>query len=177
MRKSLREIARLMAVEKQTAPGAVAALKLVVVGVDKALKFSATMTIGATTYEVAADNGKVKTFPDVDSFLKFAAKAAEVGNGVYTVVVDTGALLASSVPNDVKVWAQSQVIRLGKVKLAQNAVIADIDEQLTLMVGWEAGNAAQQAKKAETQNQRACVVSDVAAIDAEVVRLNAIIAG
>lgn len=177
MRKTSREIARLMAAEKQITPGAVATLKLVALGTDKALKFGATMKVGASTYEVAGDNGKVKTFSDVDGFLKFAAKAAEVGNGVYTVEVDTGALLASTVPSDIKAWAQSQVIRLGKVKIAQNAVIAGIDEELTLMVGWEAGNAAQQAKKAETQNQRACVVADVSAIDAEVVRLNAIIAG
>ena len=74
-------------------------------------------------------------------------------------------------------WAQGQITRLGKVKTAQNAVITKLDEQLGFMVGWENGNAAQQAKKLEVQNQRACVVTDIAAIDAEVARLTVIANG
>lgn len=176
-RKTLREISRLFGVEKALNSAAVAALKLTTVGTDKKLRFSATVTIGATAYEVATDAGKVKFFTDVDSFLKMAAKAAEKGNGVYSVEVDTGALLASTVPNDMKTWAESQITSLGKAKTAQNAVIAQIDSQLALMVGWENGNAAQQAKKLDTQAQRVCVVTDVAAIDTEVARLAVIAAG
>lgn len=176
-RKSLRELSRLFGVEKSTNPTAVAVLKLRTVGTDKALRFVGTMQIGATTYEVASDSGKIKTFSDVDSFLKFAAKAAEKGNGVYTVDIDTGALLASSVPADMKSWADAQIIRLNKAKLSQQALVENIDEQLGLMIGWENGNAAQQAKKAETQAQRACVVTDIAAIDTEVARLAVIAAG
>ena len=61
--------------------------------------------------------------------------------------------------------------------MTQQAAVANIDDQLGLMVGWEAGNAAQQAKKLETQAQRACVVTDIAAIDTEVARLAVIAAG
>lgn len=176
-RKTLRELSRLFGIEKGTTPGAVAVLKLHAVGTDKALRFMGTVQIGATIYEVAGDSGKLKTFSDVDSFLKYAAKAAEKGNGVYTVEVDTGALLASSVPADMQSWAEAQIVRLNKAKVSQQALIVSIDDQLGLMVGWENGNAAQQAKKLEVQAQRACVVTDIAAIDTEIARLNVIAAG
>lgn len=173
-RKTSREISRLVAAEKLVTPGFVPSLALVALGTDKALKFAGRITIGANTYDLADSNGKIKSFGDVDAYLKYVAKAAEKGDGVYTVTVDTGALLASSVPSDIKVWAASQVVSLGKAKTVQNAVIATIDSQLALMQGWEAGNAAQQAKKSEVSAQRAAVVTDIAAIDADVLRLTAI---
>lgn len=176
-RKSLRELSRLFGVEKSTNPAAVAVIKAHAVSGDKNLRFTGTIQIGATVYEIASDAGKVKVFGDIDSVLKFAAKAAEKGNGVYTVEVDTGALLASSVPSDMQSWADAQIIRLNKAKLSQQAVITDLDAQLGLMVGWENGNAAQQAKKVEVQAQRAAVVTDIAAIDTEVARLAVIAAG
>ena len=40
-----------------------------------------------------------------------------------------------------------RVVRLNKAKVSQQAVIASLDDQLGLMVGWENGNAAQQAKR------------------------------
>ena len=174
-RKTLREISRLFAAEKLINPATVATLEMTTVGTDKALKFVASVTIAGVEYEVASDSGKIKSFTDVDGFLKFAAKAAEKGDGVYQVSIDTGSILASKVPNDMKAAAGSQILTLGKTKVNQTAVIADIDDALALMVGWEAGNQAQQAKKTETQAQRAAVVTDVAAIDAEVIRLTAIV--
>lgn len=176
-RKTLRELSRLFTAEKVTTPGAVATLKLQAIPGDKNLRFYGTLTIGASTYEIASDSGKLKVFSDVDSFLKFAAKAAEKGNGVYNVEVATDALLASSVPADMQSWADAQIIRLNKAKISQQATVAAIDDQLGLMVGWENGNAAQQAKKVEVTAQRAAVVTDIAAIDTEVARLAVIAAG
>ena len=177
MRKSLRELSRLFSAWKAGTPGAVAVLKLAISGTSSALKFTGKMVIDGNEYELATDAGKIKTFSNVDDFLKYAAKAAEKGNGVYTVEIDTGAVLASSVPSDMKAWAENQINKLNKTKISQNANIAAIDDQLSLMDGWENGNAAQQAKKAETQAQRACVVTDIAAIDTEITRLQAIVAG
>lgn len=176
-RKTMRELSRLFQAAKVATPGLVATLKLATVGTDKGLRFQGVIGIDGVDYEVAGDNGKLRTFSDVDSFLKFAAKSAEVGDGVYQVEVDTGALLASTVPSDLISWSEAQIVRLNKVKAAQNGVVAKIDEQLTLMVGWENGNAAQQAKKAETEAQRACVVTDIAAIDTEIARLTAVVNG
>ena len=173
-RKPSREISRLVAAEKLATPGFVPTLLLVAGGTDKSLKFTGRITVAGVAYEVAADNGKLKTFGDVDGFLKTAAKVAEKGDGVYTVTVDTGALLASSVPSDIKTNAAAQVVSLGKTKATQNAVIAAIDVQLGFMTGWENGNAAQQAKKCESPAQRPAVVPDIAATDAEVLRLTAI---
>jgi hypothetical protein len=174
MRKTLRELSRLVAAKRAITPGFQAVLSMTAIGTDKALRFVASVDTGDGVYEVASDSGKIKTFTDVDGFLKFAAKAAESSNGVYSVSVDTGALLASVPPSDVKAWAGNQVIRLGRVKIAQTEVIAAIDADLGFMAGWESGNAAQQAKLAEVQAQRAAVVTDIAAIDSEVVRLTAI---
>lgn len=176
-RKTMRELSRLFQAAKVATPGLVATLKLATVGTDKGLRFQGVIGIDGVEYEVAGDNGKLRTFSDVDSFLKFAARSAEVGNGVYQVEVDTGALLASTVPSDLISWSEAQIVRLNKVKAAQNGVVEKIDEQLTLVVGWENGNAAQQAKKAETEAQRACVVTDIAAIDTEIARLTAVVNG
>lgn len=171
MRKTSRELSRLLAAAVAATPGLVPAFSLVVVGTDKALKFTGKISIGGTVYECAGDNGKVKTFSNVDDFLKYAAKATERGDGVYTLSVDTGAVLASSVPSNIATWAAAQITKLGKVKTNQNALIAEIDVQLAAMAGWENGNQAQQAKKVEVQAQRAAVVTDVAAIDTELARL------
>lgn len=176
-RKTVRELSRLFVAEKASNVNAVAGLRLLVSGTDKALRFVGKVTIGATEYDIATDAGKVKVFGDVDSFLKTAAKIAEKGNGSYSVTVDTGTVLASSVPSDMKSWAEAQIIRLNKAKLTQQATIESVDDQLGLMVGWENGNAAQQAKKAEVQAQRACVVNDISAIDTEIARLQVIAAG
>lgn len=174
-RKTKRELSRLFAAEKLATPGAVATLKLSSVGPDKSLRFVGSVGIAGVEYEVAADNGKIKTFTDVDSFLKHVAGAVEVGTGVYQVEIQTGALLASTVPNDIKVWADGQITRLTKTKTAQLGVVADIDAQLSLMAGWDSGNAAQQAKLAETQAQKVAVNTDIAAIDTEVARLTVIV--
>lgn len=175
MRQTMREIGRRVSVKRETVPGFVPVIKATAVGNDKGLRLVGSVTIDADTFECASDNGKIRTFSDVDGFLKFVAKCAEKGDGVYSVEVDTGQLLASSVPANIPEWAQSQITRLGKVKTAQNAVIAGLDSQLALMTGWESGNLAQQAKKAEVQAQRAAVVTDIAAIDAEVLRLTALV--
>lgn len=175
-RKTLREIARIYAEAKALDPLAAAGLRAVAVGTNQSLKMVATITIAGVAYEIAGDTGKVKTFQDVDDVLKFAAKAAEKGDGIYTIEVDTGELFASSVPNDIVKAAESSVVRLNKTKQNQNAVIAAIDVDLGFMTGWESGNAAQQAKKAETLAQRACVVTDIAAIDTEIARLTLIVA-
>jgi len=177
MRCTLRELSRLYAGERETNPGAVATIRLVAVNNDKKLRFVAYMTIGDGEYEVAADNGKIKVFGNVDDFLKVAAKAAESGDGVYSVEIDTGAILASTVPSNMKTWAEAQVARLNKAKDGQAKVIAAVDLQLSMMGGWEFGNAAQRAKKTELTEQRAAVVADVAAVDAEIARLNGLISG
>lgn len=63
------------------------------------------------------------------------------------------------------------MVKLQAAKVAQTAVIAEIDAQLALMVGWASGSSLQVAKLNETNTQRAAVVADIAAIDAEIVRL------
>ncbi len=170
-RKTSRQLGALLAAEKLTNPAAVAVLHMATVGTDKGLKFEATVGIGATTYDLASDSGKVARFSDVDGFIKRVAKFAEDGNGVYQVTVNTGALLASSVPANIVTANAAKAVSLGKVKTNQESVLADLDGQILLMAGWDTGNAAQRAKLTETQTQRAVVAGDIAEIVAEIATL------
>ncbi|MCL2344460.1 MAG: hypothetical protein FWC58_01240 [Desulfobulbus sp.] len=174
-RITLREASRQYAAAKAVDPLATVDVELFAINNDPMLRFTAVMTIKGVDSEVAADNGKLKVFANVDDFLKFVAKAAESGDGVYNVKVDTGMILASKVPGNMLTWAQSQIARLAATKPKQQKVIDLIDAQLATMAGWETGNQAQQAKKAELSAQRGAVVTDMAAIDAEVSRLQALL--
>lgn len=173
MRKTSRQLAALHAAEKIITPGSEPSLSLVSVGTDKGLKFIANVTIGANTYAFASDAGKVQTFSDVDAFVKKVSKFAESGDGAYTVTVDTGALLASTVPVNLVAAKAAKILSLGKIKTNQQAVLVGIDEQIAMMPGWDVGNAAQRAKLTETQAQREAVVGDIAELTAEIAALQA----
>lgn len=171
MRKTSRQLAILISAALAVDAGTPIAFKLLTVGSDKSLKFVGSVDIDGTVYELAADSGKVQTFQDVDGFVKKVAKFNEDGEGVYTVTVDTGALLASSVPANLVTAKAAKIASLNKTKVAQNAVVVTLDAQIALMPGWDVGNAAQRAKLAEVQAQKVAVVGDIAAIDAELLAL------
>lgn len=174
MRKTQRELSRLFEIKKTATPGYVPDFQLIAITGDKKLRFHGQVTIDGTLYECANDSGSIKTFGDIDDYLKYVAKACEKGDGVYTVSADTGSLLASSVATNMQVWAANQIVKLGRAKTKQEAVVVKLDASLSLMVGWEAGNAAQQARKAELEAQKVAVNTDIAAIDTEVARLTVI---
>ena len=170
-RKTGREIASLIAAEKAINPAFVPSFVLQSDGKSKELRFVGLISIGANQYAIASDSGLVRNFANVDDFVRVVAKVAESGNGDYVLTVKTGQLLASSVPANMATWAAAQALRLNKVKKSQQARVVEIDTQLSVMAGWENGNQAQQAKKTEVQAQRAAVLTDIAAIEAEVTRL------
>jgi hypothetical protein len=172
MRKTSRQLAAIISAALLADSATAIDFNLLSVGTDKSLKFTGSVNVGGTVYELAADSGKVQTFPDVDSFVKKVAKFNEDGEGVYTVTIDTGALLASSVPANLVAAKAAKVVSLTKIKAAQNAVVVALDAQIALMPGWEVGNAAQRAKLAEVQAQKVAVVGDIAAIDAEILALS-----
>lgn len=60
-------------------------------------------------------------------------------------------------------------------KSRQVGRIEGIDAQLGAMVGWEGGNAAQVARKAELVRARAVLIGDVDAIDARVAEIDAVV--
>jgi hypothetical protein len=103
--------------------------------------------------------------------VKFLAQAAPIGSGDYPIVLKTGITLAQSVPEDLVAWAGKQIIKLQAKKAAQQEVIAGLNAQLALMTDWEDGSPLQVAKKEEVTTQKAAVESDIAAIDAEILRL------
>ena len=139
---------------------------------DKKLRFFGFVEIDGTEYECATPAGRIARFPDIDAMVKYLAGCVETATGDYSITIGTDILLVKSQPNDLVAWAADEVVRLGVKKTAQQAVVTGIDAQLALMVDWEnTGNALQRAKKLEVQAQKAAVLEDIAAIDAEIVRL------
>lgn len=169
-RKSLRAIAALIAA---AVPGVVS-LKVSANGPDKSLRFGGTVTVDGTAYEVAADNGKLKRYAEVDAFVKDAAAHFPTNNGTYTVQVETGLVLVQSLPSDLKKDAAAKVIKLGAKKTTQQGVVTKLDADLLLMAGWENGNALQVARFNEVTTEKATVVNDIAAIDAQIAHYTAI---
>lgn len=175
-RATVRQLAGLAATYIAANPSFVPSVVCRAIGTNKSLKLQAEIEVdGSGAYVLAADNGKVKTFSDVDSVVRAMSKIHEINDGNYAVTVDSGALFASAVPSDIIASYEAQVIRLGKVKVKQQGVNADLASQLALMAGWDAGNAAQQARFEEVTAQKAAVVADIAAIDAEVARFQGLI--
>lgn len=172
MLATMREIKRQYGIAKGADPATV--LSFSAVQVDKAMRFSGLVNVGATAYQVAGNNGKQKTFVDVDDFVKSLAVELPTASGDYDVEISTGLYLVKPLPSDIKKAAAAEVVKLNKLRLVQLAVVASIDAELALMVGWEAGNVLQQARKADTQARKAVVVADVAAIDADIVAQTAI---
>ena len=170
-RTTLRGLAQAVFLAKQADPNVAISFEANAVDGNKQLKFYGVVTVGSVEYELAGTNGKLKLFTDVDDFVKYIASASPIGTGAYPVTINTGVVLAEAVPTDLVKAAAAKVVKLQAYKVAQNTVLAGIDAQLALMVGWDAGSPLQVAKLAETQTQRATVVADIAAIDAEIVRL------
>lgn len=139
---------------------------------EKSLKFYGIVKVGAAEYDLANTNGKLKLFANADDLVKYIAQAVPAGSGSYTIKVNTGVVLAAAVPSDLIKAAAAKVVKLGAAKTAQQAVITEINAQLALMAGWGSGSALQVNKLNETNVQKAAVQADIAAIDAEIVRLS-----
>jgi len=165
-RKTLRKIAALLATAQVATPGLVPEIKLSAKDGDKSLKFTVTVKVGPTVYDVAGDNGKVKTYAGADDVVKAVAKYIPTNTGSYTLDVETGLLLVSALPSDLKKDAASKVVKYGAIKTAQNAVLAGIVAEIALMAGWENGNALQVARLNESNAQKAAVEEDIDEIDA-----------
>ena len=170
-RVTLRGLTQAILVAKLADPAVVIVFNANAVEGNKQLKFYGVVSVGGVEYDLAGNNGRLKLFNDADDFVKFVAAAAPAGSGVYPVHIRTGDTLAAAVPSDLVKAAAAKVVKLQAAKVAQTAVIGEIDAQLALMAGWGSGSSLQVARLNETKTQRAAVVADIAAIDAEIVRL------
>lgn len=171
MRKTIRQLAGIVAADAVNSP----VYSFVCVAGNKGVRGMLIVTLGATAYEVAGDNGRIKVFGTVDDAVKAAAKIHESNSGDYQIMVETGALFASPAPADPEAYYEGLIAKLGKAKTAQQARLADIDALLVQMTGWGTGNAAQVARFNEVTEQSATVNGDIAAIDAEVTRLQGLL--
>lgn len=171
-RKTARQLTKILRDERVGTPLAQATFRAVALTNDKELRFKLFVTIGGVEYEAAGNSGKIQTFSDLDAAVKFLAGCVETSTGTYSIPIETGVILVKPVPSDLEAWAEAEVERLGVRKLAQQEVLAKLNAQIALMAGWETGNALQQAKLAETTEQQVCVTGDIAAIDAEIIRLS-----
>ena len=185
IRQTVRALARKIKTVKAENPGVpvgdLVALVATAFGkaADPRFALMATFTLGGveTDVEVCDDSGKLRLFPTVESAIRSFAAAGEVADGVYAVKVDTGELYASKVPSDIYTAAESRSVKLNKIKVAQQAKHAAFDVLLNgAMYEWHLGNAAQQARYAEVLAQMGTVMSDINAINDELVELAALIA-
>lgn len=138
--------------------------------------FAASVTYGGGTIQLAGDSGKIKSFPTVEAAILAFSQIREANDGVYAPSVDTGELFASKVPSNIYTAAASRIVSLNKSRAMQ---ITRRDALAALlagpMLGWDTGNAAQVASFNETTTQKAVIVSDIAAIDAEIVAQQAVV--
>lgn len=170
MRKTVRQLTAIVA-------GAVGtpSFSFVAAAGDKGIRGFVDVTVDAVTYQIATDAGKIRVFGDIDSAVKSMAKIKEANDGEYSIGIQTGSLFASPAPVNVEAYYEGLIAKLGKAKTAQQAKSAELAALLVSMAGWEAGNAAQVARFDEVSAQKDCVDADILAIDAEVVRLTALL--
>lgn len=171
IRATNRKLAEVVRLAKISDPAVVIAVVGDAVGNDKSLKFLGCVTVGGVAYRLCTDAGKEKVFSTADDLIRFVSSAAPIGSGSYSVVLNTGILLAASVAADQVKAMAARVVKLAGVKTKQQGVIAGLDEQLALMPGWNVGSALQVARFDEVTAQKATVNADIAAIDAEVLRI------
>ena len=143
---------------------------------DKTLSFNAQVAVTADgaalgTYDVAAGNGAVQKFKDVDTAVKTVASILPESDGIYMVSVNTGSLLDKAPSGDLVKAQAAEKARLQAQLPVVAASKAKIDAQLALMVGWESGNSLQVAKKAEETTRAAVMVALTAAINARIAAL------
>lgn len=127
---------------------------------------------------IADDSGKIKMFGTLDALLKAFATVAESANGDYEIEVKTGAIFASKVPANIYTDAENKIVRLNKIKTAQTAkhgALVALTATGGAMFGWDTGNAAQVSRYEEIVAQAAAINLDVAAITAEVTRLQGVV--
>ena len=82
-------------------------------------------------------------------------------------------------PANIYTEAENKVVKLTKARASQvekQGALAALIGVGGAYHGWDNGNAAQQARYAETVEQISVIGNDVDAIDAEIVRLNAVVA-
>lgn len=185
MRKTLRDLQAEAALRK-AAQGGNFDMSVLVSGIGKAAdpRWLAKVCLsipggGSDDFEVADDSGKIKVFPTVDAAIRFAAQVSESGVGRYKVNVESNLLYATKVPANIYTDAENKVVKLTKVRLVQvekGAALSALVNPGGAYHGWDNGNAAQQARYAETYKQINALDADVSAIDDEIMRLNAIIA-
>lgn len=101
--------------------------------------------------------------------LEFESSAGEQLLEILAALIVDG--LARQLVRDRVKAAAAKVAKLQAAKVSQQAVVAGLDAQLAMMAGWESGSPLQVARFVEVMEQKAAVLADVAAIDAEIVRL------
>lgn len=129
----------------------------------------------AAYYMASSSSGKLKVFGDVDSAVRAYAAVLPNNDGKYLVSVDVGGVLDKRPPVDLIKAAGAERLRCQGARTKALAEISARDAQLTLMAGWSSGNALQVARYDEVAMQKTALTGAVASLDAEIVRLTAIV--
>lgn len=142
------------------------------IGVDKGLKFQAFVTCDGEKSVICDDAGKIKTYSDVDSFVKVMSAAAPSSDGSYELTVETGTILLSALAFDQDAADLKEVAKLTTRKAEIVATKATVVAALAARPTWATGNALQVAWVEELSAQRDAMTAAIAAIDARVTALS-----
>lgn len=161
----------------RTIPALVAGIAAAVFTVvPRGADFAVTVKVGATLAtcdtDICGDNGKIKVFKDVDDFIKSASKVGAFASTFTPAFANVVALEPRPFTGDIIKRAQAQILSFNKQRTTALETAAVYATELNLMPN---GTLAEQALKAEKQNQKDAVDSLAAWLAAEVVRLTAII--
>jgi hypothetical protein len=128
----------------------------------------------ALPIDICDDAGRVRTFRDVDDFVKAAAKASLFSAaGVSMSFSNLVALEPAPFTGDYVKRAQSQVASYNAQKLRLTATASELSQTLALM---PSTTISEQAIKAEKQEQKDAVDAQLGYVNGEITRLQAILA-
>lgn len=136
--------------------------------------FRVTVTVDDTDFQVADDAGKVKTFRNVDDFMKQAGALGMLGYGVSVAFSGLALVAPKPFTGDIIKKNQNTVAAYSKRKTAAGERITVLTQELALMA---ADATVPQSLKDEKAAQKECVQTLVSWLDAEILRINTIING
>jgi hypothetical protein len=136
--------------------------------------FRATVNVASEEFQVADDAGKVKTFRDVDDFMKQAGALGMLANRAGITFSGLALVAPKPFTGDIIKKNQNLVAGYAKRKTAARERITVLTQEIALMA---ADPAVPQSLKDEKAAQKASVQALVSWLDSEVSRIKAIIGG
>ena len=158
-----------------------AALSVVVADATKGTftgEIQMTVDGAPAIYKVANADGRLKSFNDVDSFIIAVMNGLgqRIAGELTVKMVGASSLIKPpKVITDIIADAERRLAKLQTAQTAQAAALARVTAEVALSASWETGTPAEQARYQELLARKAAVEQYNAYLQAEIIRINAII--